>query len=410
MGSTSELIVYSLDFMRLYKDLHMKQHASSVRTSSGWKPTFYQDKEEWAVRKTISLANKLSNENFNELSKNFHSLYISAPAALENMCNELYKKALLDKAYVHLYIKMVLQLSKDIKSNKPVLFLQNACLENFKTLETKFSRMDNIRFIANMAKLEVFKVNKVIRTIIPDLIDSQRIEELCMLIEITLELLEKHLKNKLRQVIDEMYKLSNSKRIQFMVDDLKAKLRANKPRINVRPRWEKKKSKQNQGYSSRKRPEFYRATKNNPPPKEKTTNPWKPKHLRKEPAVTAPAPKQVQVNETETLYKQVKETILEYIDTNDKEEVKTCFEELKEKASSKLLYYAFEVSLSQKSLAQKEIIGLITWLFQIKYFTANDWKDCSTEINKNLANLSLDFPLAKRTFDTWDSVEKCQLA
>ena len=53
MAHSNEIIVYSLDFMLLYKNLHLKEYASSVRTGSGWKPEFYKNKSDWAIKKQL---------------------------------------------------------------------------------------------------------------------------------------------------------------------------------------------------------------------------------------------------------------------------------------------------------------------------------------------------------------------
>ena len=212
MAHNNELIVYSLEFMLLYKNLHLKEYASSVRTGSGWKPEFYKNKTDWAIKKTIALTNKLNKDNFGELCKKFHSLYIGVPNALTEMINEIYKKALMSAAYMELYIKLVTILSKNINSNEPIEMLKQLCLKKFKEETNQLSRFDNIKFIGYMTKLEYFKANVIIRTIIPDLLDTNKIEELCQLLDIAHVILKKHLKNRLNEVIEHMFKKVNTKK------------------------------------------------------------------------------------------------------------------------------------------------------------------------------------------------------
>ena len=83
---------------------------------------------------------------------------------------------------MELYIKLVTILSKNINSNQPIEMLKNLCLKNLK--KNPLSHLDNIAFIGNMTKLEYFKANVIIRTVIPDLLDSNRIEELCKLLDV----------------------------------------------------------------------------------------------------------------------------------------------------------------------------------------------------------------------------------
>ena len=263
MAHSNETIVYSLDFMLLYKNLHLKEYASSVRTGSGWKPEFYKNKTDWALKKTIALTNKLNKDNFNELCKNFHSLYIGVPNALSEMIKEIYKKALMSASYMELYIKLVTILSKNINSNQPIEMLKNLCLKKFKEEQNPLSRLDNITFIGYMTKLEYFKANVIIRTVIPDLLDSNKIEELCKLLDVAHIILKKHLKIRLNEVIEDMFRKVSSKREKFMIEDLNEKIK----KLDVNNRWGK--TKQTEYHSSRKRHNFRNNYKKNSPPKKK---------------------------------------------------------------------------------------------------------------------------------------------
>ena len=99
----------------------------------------------------------------------------------------------------------------------------------------------------------------------------------------------------------------------------------------------------------------------------------------------------------------IKETLLEYVDTSDKDEVKLCFEELKEEDTSKVLYDVFEVSISQRKQIQNELNELVEWLFS-NYFKKSDWENCCKRIENNMENFSMDFPLAPRLLNEWNEI------
>lgn len=401
MALSNEIIVYSLDFMLLYKNLHLKEYASSARTgSSGWKPEFYKDKADWALKKTIALTNKLNKDNFQELCKNFHSLYIGVPTALPKMIDEIYKKALLSASYMELYIKLVHILAKNINSTQPIEVLKKMCLDRFKTEKNELSRLDNITFIANMTKLEFFKANVIIRSIIPDLLDSNKIEELCKLLDVAHIILKKYLKNRLDEVIEHMLKKVISKREKFMIEDLKDKIK----KLEVTNRWGK--NKQSNSYSSRKRHNFRNNYRKNTPPKKKEANPWKPRRLRNNHELKNKTTKDEPKEESKVSFTKVKETLLEYVDNSDKKEVIICFNELNEKDTSNILLGCFITIISQRISVQKELSNLIKELFYDKFFTDQDYEKLKVKLKPQMSDLMEEFPLTNKMLNNWNSFVK----
>jgi len=102
----------------------------------------------------------------------------------------------------------------------------------------------------------------------------------------------------------------------------------------------------------------------------------------------------------------VKELMLEYIDTEDKEEVIACWKDLlNQKCTSEwLLDRYIDVYISQRIQRQEIFNELISWMILHDHIEKNVWLTIVSKLNKNSENIKIDCPRIDIIIDHFRSI------
>ena len=435
--------------MSLYKELHQKAFASSVRTTEGgWKPEVYHNKEERVVKKSFSLLNKLNANNFKEIYGQIHSLFITAPQTISNIVEMVFDKALVDKAYRSIYIRLVIKLASLSNSQSPTILLTSKVIGAYETIVDRHSRHDAIELLGACYLDKLFD-HAYIRSIVQDLLVKSDVEELCKLIEkIQLNINDVLPDSTLKSTLDEMYEKATDTRIQFMVDDLRGKIKTKsvvknqwfhsrgkhktvqektvyQPRQNQCPkRWKNNSTSTNrragiqepfngkggrQSVSKGVYPNTHRGHstynkkacrenqhRHRPTPVTPCHKSWK-DHVNAIKVVhQAPrAPPRV-IDHA----KNIKELLLQLLDTDDEAEAIACWKEVSIEPDQ-ILIHAFHTCLAQKPSSQSTILRFFETLTSQGLLTKAHWTRAIATTDKNKEELMLDFPRTPIVLAEW---------
>ena len=94
----------------------------------------------------------------------------------------VFDKALVDKAYRSIYIRLVIKLASLSNSQSPTILLTSKVIGAYETIVDRHSRHDAIELLGACYLDKLFD-HAYIRSVVQDLLVKSDVEELCKLIE-----------------------------------------------------------------------------------------------------------------------------------------------------------------------------------------------------------------------------------
>jgi translation initiation factor 4G len=150
---------------------------------NAWKGDLSKDK---IISDVKSILNKISPEKYDILLKKLFQIDLDNKEVIEKVINEIYKKAIFEPVYSHMYAKLCKDIYNHIRKRN-FKYIFNLCHQEYKNKseERKRENISNIIFIGELSKFNIISKNQI-NSLLKDLltIDPLNIELLCNLLKI----------------------------------------------------------------------------------------------------------------------------------------------------------------------------------------------------------------------------------